>query len=215
MVTFYDEKRTKSIRAHPQDRFDDHLWSRYAWRMRVLLHICCGPCACYCVESLRDEGFDPTGYWFNPNIHPYREYLKRLDTLKDYVQQVRLPLVEREDYALENWMRSMVFREDQRCTFCYYLRLTETAKEAKARDFETFSTTLLYSKYQKHEQIIAIAQQVAQEQGVPFLYRDFRSGWTDGIARSKELGLYRQPYCGCIYSEKERYQKKNSKPASR
>lgn len=173
--------------------------------MNLLLHICCGPCACYSVESLRKEGLEPTGFWYNPNIHPWTENRKRLEALRQYSEQASLRLIERDEYSLEEWLRQMVFREEDRCGFCYLGRLTATARAAKKGTFDAFSSTLLYSKHQDHDLIIRVAEQVSKEVGVPFLYRDFRTGWKEGIDISKKMGLYRQQYCGCIYSEKERY----------
>ena len=175
------------------------------YKMNLLLHICCGPCACYSVDSLREEGIDPTGFWYNPNIHPWTENQKRLDTLRTYAKKVNIRLVERDEYSLEKWLRKMVFREDDRCGFCYLGRLKAAALAAKKGGFDAFSSTLLYSRYQKHDLIIRVAEHVSKEVGTPFLYRDFREGWKEGIRISKEMGLYRQQYCGCIYSEKERY----------
>jgi predicted adenine nucleotide alpha hydrolase (AANH) superfamily ATPase len=99
----------------------------------------------------------------------------------------------------------VVFREAERCRFCYHLRLFAAARAAKEGKFDAFTSSLLYSKYQKHELIREIGEQAALEAGLPFYYEDFRQGWQAGQARSKELGLYRQQYCGCIYSERERY----------
>jgi predicted adenine nucleotide alpha hydrolase (AANH) superfamily ATPase len=99
----------------------------------------------------------------------------------------------------------VVFREADRCQACYYLRLSYTAKIARSQAFDGFTTTLLYSRYQKHEWIKSTAESLAKEYGVSFYYHDFRAGWSEGIRISKEAGMYRQPYCGCIYSEKERY----------
>lgn len=173
--------------------------------MKTLLHICCGPCACYSVDALRNEGYSLTGYWFNPNIHPWTEYQKRLSTAKEYADKVALPMMIRDEYPLESWLAAVASDPDNRCRHCYSVRLYATAKAASENDFKTFSTTLLYSKYQKHEWIIQEAEKAAEKFGVPFLYRDLREGWQKGIDLSKKYSLYRQQYCGCIYSEKERY----------
>jgi hypothetical protein len=173
--------------------------------MKLLLHICCGPCSIYPIRVLRENCFALSGFFSGGNIHPYTECLKRLDTLRTYAEQIELPLIVDQTYDLEGFLRNTTFRETERCRFCYYDRLTATAQIAKQEGFDTFSTTLLYSKYQKHDLIRAVGERVSQESGVPFHYQDFRPGWKEGVVLSKELGMYRQQYCGCIYSEKERY----------
>ncbi len=187
--------------------------------MRVLLHICCAPCAIYTVQALREEGHEVYGYFFNPNIHPYQEYLRRRDTLAQYAESINLPVIFDTGYDLEGFLREMVFREKDRCRFCYRLRLNQAAHIAKKGKFDAVSTTLLYSKFQKHDLIADIGRETAGRRNIDFLYRDFREGWKQGIEKSKKLGMYRQQYCGCIYSEKERFYrsgktKKNQRPKS-
>lgn len=145
------------------------------------------------------------GLFYNPNIHPYLEYRRRLDTLTAYAGQEGLTIFGEVAYSLNSFLRQVVFREEERCRHCYQLRLSYAARIAKRDRFDAFTTTLLYSRYQKHELIREIAADVAEEYGIPFLYRDFREGWSEGVRDSKEMGMYRQPYCGCIYSERERY----------
>ena len=173
--------------------------------MRLLLHICCGPCAAYPVKDLREKGIDITGYFFNPNIHPYKEFSRRLDTLKDYAQRKNLPLLIDDRYTLEAFLKNALSAPNGRCRMCYEVRLRKAAEIAKNNNFDAFSTTLLVSPYQKHDIIKEVAEQIAAEEGIPFYYSDFRTGWKEGVAISKEMELYRQPYCGCIFSEKERY----------
>lgn len=175
--------------------------------MRLLLHICCGPCAAYPVKDLREKGIDITGYFFNPNIHPYKEFSRRLDTLKDYAQRKYLPLLIDDRYILEDFLKNALNAPNGRCRMCYEVRLRKAAEIAKDNKFDAFSTTLLVSPYQKHDIIKEIAEQIAAEESIPFYYSDFRTGWKEGVAISKEMELYRQPYCGCIFSEKERYYK--------
>jgi predicted adenine nucleotide alpha hydrolase (AANH) superfamily ATPase len=173
--------------------------------MKVLLHTCCGPCTIYPLGLLRTEGAEVTGYFYRHNIHPYRECLRRQETLQDFAQQERLPLIVTPGYDLEGFLRQAAFRESQRCLFCYHDRLQATAQQALQGGFEAFTSTLLYSRHQQHDLIRTTAEAIARETGVAFLYRDFRPGWQAGITASKSLGMYRQPYCGCIYSEKDRY----------
>lgn len=175
--------------------------------LKLLLHICCGPCACYPLEVLAAEKTAVTGFFFNPNIHPYQEFQRRLTALAELADGVGLAVEYERNYGLREYLRQVVFHEDERCPICYRMRLTAAAQRAAALGMDAFSTTLLYSRYQRHELIREIGEEAGRRAGVSFLYRDFRVGWQDGITRSKELGLYRQPYCGCIYSEQDRYQK--------
>jgi predicted adenine nucleotide alpha hydrolase (AANH) superfamily ATPase len=151
-----------------------------------------------------------TGYFFNPNIHPYTEWRARRETLAGFAEAAGLPVIFDDEYLLEEFIRGVVNREAERCAFCYTMRLHRTAVTARENNFDAFSTTLLVSPYQKHGLIREIGQSVAGEAGVKFLYRDFRPGYREATALSKELGMYRQKYCGCIYSEKERYYKEKS-----
>ena len=173
--------------------------------VKLLLHICCAPCTIYPLRVLRGEGNEVCGLFYNPNIHPYLEYKRRLDTLISYADQQGLETILEKDYPLDLFLRQVVFREEERCRHCYLIRLSQAARIAKRERFEAFTTTLLYSRYQKHDLIRKVAQQAAELEGIPFLYRDFREGWSEGVRISKESGMYRQPYCGCIYSERERY----------
>jgi len=148
------------------------------------------------------------GYFYGSNIHPYSECLRRRETLSEYADSIDLKLIISEDYDLEFFLRNVVYREKHRCLFCYEERLRSTALMAKRGKFDGFTSTLLYSKFQKHDTIQSIGRSVAQELGIPFIYQDFREGWKEGVDTSKSLGMYRQQYCGCIYSEKERYHRK-------
>ena len=150
-------------------------------------------------------GLDVMGFFYRHNIHPYSECLKRQETLESYARQIDMRLIIQEGYDLEGFIQNVVYREKDRCTYCYHDRLRTTALMAKRGKFDYFSSTLLYSKFQKHDMIKSIGEAIAKSTGVPFFYEDFRSGWQEGIDTSKNLGLYRQQYCGCIYSEKERY----------
>jgi epoxyqueuosine reductase len=181
---------------------------------KILLHICCANCAIFPVEEIRGKKNEVVGYFFNPNIHPYQEYQKRLDALKQYSENIHLDVIYRDDYLLEEFLRNVSHRVEERCGYCYRVRLEATAREAKGKGFDQFSTTLLQSTHQNHALIRETAEQVAGEIGIPFYYEDFRIGWKKGVEISKAMGLYRQQYCGCIYSEKERYLNmgKRSKP---
>lgn len=177
--------------------------------MRVLMHICCGPCLIYPLKVLRGEGLTVDGYFYNPNIHPYTEFKKRMECMEEYAAKEGLRVVSEAGYDIEEYFRNVVWKEgEDRCASCYEMRIRKTAQMAKDVGYDAFTTTLLYSKYQKHALIVQIANVVSADIGIPFLYRDFREGWKEGQEKSIELGLYRQKYCGCVYSEKERYVKK-------
>ncbi len=180
-------------------------WQPEGALLKILLHICCAPCTIYPLRILRDEDHEVTGFFHNPNIQPYLEYAKRLETVETYAAQEGLPFIRQEGYHPEEHLRQVAFREEERCRYCYLLRLTRAAEVARRDRYDAFTTTLLYSRFQKHDLIRQIGESVAGEQGVPFLYRDFREGWSEGVRVSKEIGMYRQPYCGCLYSEQERY----------
>ena len=173
--------------------------------MNILLHICCGPCALYPLRTLRLAGHTVTGFFYNHNIHPYQEYARRLAAAREMAAQESLPLIVRDDYDLEGFLASVAGDPLSRCCYCYASRLKAAADAAAAHGFEAFTTSLLYSRYQRHNEIRTSGEQAARDHGVKFAYEDFRPGWQEGIRLSKELGLYRQQYCGCIYSEKERY----------
>ena len=173
--------------------------------MTLLLHTCCGPCSVYIVESLTAAGTDFTSYFYNPNIHPYTEYQRRLETLRLFVLTSGFDLRVHPEYRPEEYFRAVTGREDDRCSLCYRIRLEKAAETARELGCEAFSTTLLYSRYQKHDLLRATGDAVARETGVPFYYEDFRVGWTRGVKESRRLGIYRQRYCGCLYSERERF----------
>lgn len=173
--------------------------------MKLLLHICCGPCCIYPVDRLRAEGMDVMGFYYRHNIHPYTECVRRQETLAAYADSIGLRVIYQEGYDLEGFLRNVIFRESNRCYYCYHDRLKTTALLARRGKFDYFSTTLLYSKFQKHDMIRSIGEAVGKETGVAFYYEDFRTGWKEGIERSRQSGMYRQQYCGCIYSEKDRY----------
>ncbi|MDO4565197.1 MAG: epoxyqueuosine reductase QueH [Clostridia bacterium] len=182
---------------------------------KVLLHCCCAPCSLSCIEPLKGEGLEPVALWYNPNIHPWKEYVARRDCLVDYASSIRMELIVAENYGLKSFVKEAVNASDGRCSMCYRSRLDFVAKYAAEAGFEAFTTTLLASVYQNHELIASIAQSSADRYGVSFLYRDFRPNFRAGNARARELGLYMQSYCGCIFSEEERYDKQIRRDAER
>lgn len=173
--------------------------------MKVLLHICCAPCTLYTLKQLRADGVDVQGYFYNPNIHPYTEFLKRLETLKNYAEISLLPLTVDSTYDLETFLKGALEYGKDRCLFCYRIRLEKTFQKAAEIHADGVTTTLLYSKYQRHDDIKAIGEEFSKQYTIPFMYKDFRKGWKEGVEESKRLNMYRQQYCGCIFSETERF----------
>ena len=174
--------------------------------MKLLLHTCCAPCSVYCIKSLREEEIEPTVYWFNPNIHPYMEYKARRDTLKEYTGSIGVEAIFEENYGLKEFCKNVIDDLENRCAkYCYRVRLEQTAKFAKQNGYDAFTTTLLVSPYQNHELLVEVAEEMAQKYDVKFLYRDFRPGFREGQAEARALGLYMQKYCGCVFSEEDRY----------
>jgi predicted adenine nucleotide alpha hydrolase (AANH) superfamily ATPase len=176
--------------------------------MSILMHLCCGPCSLYPLEAFQEKCFKVRGYFFNPNIHPFREFKKRLGAVEEVASLRGLVVDYHREYGLRDFLRKVVFNEETRCSICYEIRLNAAAEHAKAVGAEAFTSTLLYSRYQKHEIIRQIGERLADQHKIPFYYEDFRQGWQQGIDMSKEMDLYRQSYCGCIYSEQERYDKR-------
>jgi predicted adenine nucleotide alpha hydrolase (AANH) superfamily ATPase len=244
--------------------------------LRILIHICCAPCFTVLHKHLASEGFDVVGYFYNPNIHPYKEYLERLHCVERYTALRPVSVIYDKEYNLDKYLVGALqakydppagFKppestksqppeaDDQfhdkievkeslqirlqakepssadnktiditssenshsgtsahgnpdfnpRCGYCIGLRLSRTAKRAADDGFDTFTTTLLESKYQPHDYIKALGERLAEKYGIDFYYYDFRTKWKDSIRLSKELELYRQQYCGCIFSEYERF----------
>ncbi len=190
--------------------------------MKVLLHTCCGPCSLKVVEALREEGFEVTGFFANPNIHPMSEYLRRREAMDQAAARLELPMLWGDEaYNVSGWL-GVVYalgvaenRDGERCRYCHESRLGLTAATAAAHGFDAFSTSLLYSRHQRHETIRAVGEGIAAAparygavgpHGAPaFVYRDFRPLWQAGIDLSREWGLFRQNYCACIFSESERF----------
>lgn len=179
--------------------------------MRILLHSCCGPCSIYPIKSLKEKENEVYTFFFNPNIHPYQEYLQRFETFCKYTEENYIKSIIDDNYELEDWLRQMSHRESQRCQICYAQRLRKTAQIAQKGNFDLFSTTLLVSPFQKHDLIKSLGEAIGEEIGIPFYYEDFRPGFKENVQTSKELGMYRQQYCGCIYSEKDRYAPRKEK----
>lgn len=171
---------------------------------RLLLHVCCAPCAAYPVPALRALVPQVRGFFCNPNIQPAEERSRRLAALARYAPALGLEFVVSEVDVEDIWSTAPAGEAERRCRQCYELRLRLAAREARRGGFDAFSTTLLFSVHQKHELVRAVAADVARAEGVHFFYRDWREGWAEGGRSYRGSGLYRQRYCGCLPSAIER-----------
>ncbi len=173
----------------------------------VLIHSCCAHCAAYTIDYWRQQDYEVTALWYNPNIHPYTEHQHRLEAMQSLAQEVNLPLVATEGYDMIDYFRQVVGHEQEpeRCQYCFRLRLSKTAETARQMGIDAFTTTLLISPHQKHDLLHKIGRELAKEKGIEFLYADLRKRYSDSRRMTKKLDLHRQQYCGCVYSEWERY----------
>lgn len=162
-------------------------------REKILLHACCGPCTTQVHVDLVYEGFFVSGFFYNPNIYPKEEYLKRKDSMEKYAKILDLPMTFIENDA---------DHKPGDCKLCYEIRLLRTAQFAKANEFDAFTTTLLISPYQKHELIKETGGKIAKIVGIDFIYRDFRKEFNKSRELAAMYNLYRQTYCGCSSSIK-------------
>lgn len=176
--------------------------------MDILLHICCAACAIGPCEQLTGQGHDVTGCFTNPNIHPFIEFRRRKKALKVWQERAPIAVVYEEEYGLEAYLDSVRWSGADaavRCGDCYRLRLERTAREAGRLGFAAFSTTLLASEEQDHALVKRVGEEVAGQAGVEFFYADWRAMAPESHRRAKEMGLYLQNYCGCVFSEWERF----------
>lgn len=179
--------------------------------MKLLLHICCAPCAIHPFKALEPEGFNAiTGFFYNPNIHPQAEYVKRSEALRQYSQSHKMPVLF-GSYDPEEFFKCISGNEKTpaRCSFCWRMRLEKTASYAAVNNYNAFTTTLLVSPYQDQDAIKEIGEKAAARFNTKFLYKDFRKGFGKAQGQAKCEGLYRQKYCGCVFSEKERHDKRD------
>lgn len=173
--------------------------------MKLLLHICCGPCALYPIKQLAKNRFkEIVGYYYNPNIHPPSEYKRRRDALAGAVEKIGLEVIY-PLYKMEEYFKKTISKQDspERCRRCWELRLSKTADFAKENGFSAFTTTLLISPYQDHDVVRKIGEGIATKKDIEFYYEDFRKGFRESQEEAKGQGLYRQKYCGCVFSELE------------
>ena len=176
--------------------------------MKVLLHLCCGPCLIYPFRKLRDQGLEVSGFFYNPNIHPISEYNKRKDAVELIAKDSGISVFY-EEYNPAEFFQAVNEKEEfpARCSICWALRLKRTAEEAKDKGFDAFTTTLLVSPYQNQELLKSLGEKISRDSGVKFYYEDFRPGFRQAHDEAKTKGIYCQKYCGCLYSEIERCRK--------
>jgi predicted adenine nucleotide alpha hydrolase (AANH) superfamily ATPase len=173
---------------------------------KVLLHICCAPDATYPFLYLRGRHYRVTGFFYNPNIHPLDEYEKRLEEIVRFSRVVDMDL-KIGRYDKDNWFECIKGTENEpeggkRCYICYKMRLEETARIAKEKGFDYFTTTLSISPHKNIKWIFDTGEQLGNKYGVKFLKVDFkkRNGFKSSIVLSKYYEMYRQNYCGCVFS---------------
>jgi len=174
-------------------------------RLRLLLHVCCAVCALYPV-SLLSKDFKITLFFYNPNIHPREEYNKRLESVKIISKKYSIPLVI-DRYELKKWLRltenyKLEPEDGKRCSICFDMRLKRTATVAKKLKFDLFGTTLTVSPHKDKNIINSIGKDLATDKKTKFYSADFKKndGFKKTMDTAKKINIYRQNYCGCIYS---------------
>jgi predicted adenine nucleotide alpha hydrolase (AANH) superfamily ATPase len=180
----------------------------------IILHICCGPCSIYPISYFKERGIEFKGYFYNPNIHPYREFRQRIKALEEIQKIFDFEVIWDKEYGLRKFIKETFMLWDKpgkRCERCYIMRLTSTVKKALELKAEAFTTTMLYSIHQNHQLLKEIAEDLSYRYKITFFYEDFRIGYQKGKEIAKNLNIYIQGYCGCIFSEEERYSKKRKK----
>ena len=160
------------------------------------------------LRELLAEGHEIAGALVNPNIHPYTEFEKRNEAARAVAASLGVTIAHEDPYGLREFLKAIASHEDRRCPFCYRMRLRRVAALARSGGYDAFTTSMLVSTHQDHDEIRRAGEDAAREHGVQFLYRDFRPKVMDGVRASKEMGIYRQRYCGCILSEYERFEEK-------
>ena len=174
--------------------------------VKLLLHTCCAHCTAYTVEYWRALGYEVIGLWFNPNIHPFAEHNLRLEAVQKLAGSLNFQLVVLEEYDFKEYFRCVAGHEIERCSICFGLRFGRVAHQAAEMGIGIFSSSLLISPHQQHAAAKKAGEQAAVQNGVQFLYADLRKHYSDSRRITKPIELYRQQYCGCVYSEYERYQ---------
>ena len=171
----------------------------------ILVHTCCGVCFEAVIGALFDEGYGVTAFFYNPNVHPYREFAKRLRAAETAAEAHKVRLLADKEYGLQLYLDRILSAAGGRCEACYAVRLEEAARTAAREGIGAFTTTLLASCHQKHEAVAEAGRTAAAREGIECVYRDWRGRLALGIEQAKRRSLYRQQYCGCIWSEYERF----------
>jgi len=195
----------------------DELIKNQEGKKRLLLHCCCAPCSSYVLEYLH-EFFDITIYFYNPNITEEPEYQKRKEELKRYLAEVsfgdKIHMMD-ADYEPDKFIEMAKGHEKDpergpRCEKCFVLRLTKTAEKAREGNYDYFCTTLSISPHKNANLLMKIGEELAKEYGVAYLPSDFKkkNGYKRSIELSTEYHLYRQDYCGCVFSKRAREEEK-------
>jgi hypothetical protein len=183
--------------------------------MNLLLHICCGVCLGGPLEDLTRRGVRVQGHFCNPNIHPYAEFKQRMEALRGLAQGMGVPVRYDEGYGLEDFLREVMPNDAGRCERCYRMRLRRTAQAAKETGCDAFSTTLLVSRHQRHEIIRRVGEEIQKESGLAFEYQDWRPLNPKSHEAARNAGIYRQRYCGCIFSEYEALKQQENRRTAR
>ncbi len=178
---------------------------------KLLLHICCGVCAVGLINKLKKDNVEVTGYFYNPNIHPFMEFLKRLRAVEVLSEQEKLPIHYETAYGLDEFLAGVApdgkIYAPERCLKCYEMRLLKTAQKARELGFDSFTSTMIVSPQQNQAAIRNIGQKIANDTGISFKYEAITELYPECQELAKKRQLYRQQYCGCVFSEYERYNK--------
>jgi hypothetical protein len=185
----------------------------------LLLHACCGPCSTVAVPAWRERGVEPVAWFHNPNIQPAAEMERRRESMLSFAAAASVAVVDEarapDPAAWDAWAATLASADpERRCAACLGLRLNAAAAAAARLGVGRFSTTLSVSPYQRHDLIAEAGRAAAERQGVDFVYLDLRPRFRDSYAASRELGLYRQAYCGCAAGKWEAWHRRRARRAA-
>ncbi len=173
----------------------------------LLVDACCGPCALSARREVAVPSRDPHFLFHNPNVHPFREYRRRLESFEELMMVEGLVYTVLP-YEPEEWIRAVAYREETRCEICYRLRLRRAADFALEEGYTALTTTLFASPYQDHELLSRLGASICRSRGLDFIVWDGRDSYRSCLEEARRRGLYTQPYCGCLLSERERYDRR-------
>lgn len=191
--------------SYPKEMLKNECWE--SGKGSLLMHICCAPCLAPPLPDLKEE-YCTVGFFYNPNIQPFSEYRRRLEAVKGFTEEKGLRVIYRDEYNPEHFIRNAVdsgMEHGKRCMACYRDRLVSTVEEAKELGVDRFSSTLLSSPYQIHEVIAELGKEIADDHGLTFHEYEVREDYGEGVKEVREMGLHVQNYCGCIFSERDRF----------